>query len=298
MKTRQADITYHQSPSKPRLSLPAGACDTHCHVFGPVAQFPYAEDARFRPGDAPKDRLFALHDMLGIDRRVLVQPGCHGYDNSAIADAIAARPRSSLGIALLPVDVSSAVIKDLAQKGFCGVRFSYMAHLKKGPNKEDLVTMSRRLVEFGWQLVIHMDHSYIADMAETLCNLPLPVIVDHMGRIDASVGMNQAPFKALLKLMESPHVWVKVSAAERASRQNPPYADAVPFARKLVESFPDRVLWGTDWPHPNYRSAPPDDGVLVDLLADICPTEKHSTDLLVNNPSALYHFDQERKGQD
>ncbi|MCF8482780.1 MAG: amidohydrolase family protein [Rhodospirillum sp.] len=283
-------ITYQPTPSHPRIVLPAGACDAHCHVFGPTAVFPYAPDARFRPGDAPKERLFALHDAVGIERCVVVQSGCHGFDNSVTADALAARPGRYLGVALLPADVGDDEIRRLDAQGFRGVRFNYMAHLQGGAGPGALRTLAARLADHGWHLQIHMDSGVIAEMAPLFRDMPVSVVIDHMGRIDASLGLGQSPFQDLLRLMDSEHIWVKVSGCERTSRQDAPYADAVPFARTLVANFPDRVLWGTDWPHPNFRAAPPDDGVLFDLLSEIAPTKALSRGLLVDNPMRLYRF--------
>lgn len=285
-----APITYHPNPSRPSIVLPEGATDTHCHVFGPTSRFPFAADAKFRPGDAPKDKLFALHDMIGISRCVVVQSGCHGYDNSVTADAIAARAGRYLGIALLPPDVSDGELSRHAKRGFRGVRFNYMAHLQANLPIVDIPSFAARLLPFGLHLQLHMESRLIAEMVSSIKASPVPVVIDHMGRIDASEGLDQAPFAALMRLLEHDHVWVKVSGCERASRRDPPYDDAVPFARKLVETFPDRVLWGTDWPHPNYRAAPPDDGVLVDLLKAIAPSSAHLRRLLVDNPMRLFRF--------
>jgi 2-pyrone-4,6-dicarboxylate lactonase len=286
-----APITYHPAPHKPSFAMPAGACDTHCHVFGPGARFPYAPESKLQPGDAPKEKLFALHDMIGIDRCVVVQSGVHGFDNSAAADAIAARAGRYLGVALLPADVSDDEIARHHALGFRGVRFNYMAHLKGGASNDELLRLADRLARFDWHLQIHMDSDLIAEKATALAKASVPVVIDHMGRIDASLGLDQAPFEALLWLMKNKHILVKVSGSERASRQDAPYADAVPFARKLVESFPDRVLWGTDWPHPNFRSLPPDDGDLVDLIPEIAPTKELQQALLVDNPMRFYRFE-------
>ncbi len=282
--------TFLPNPSKPKFTLPKGACDTHCHVFGPTDQFPYAPGAKFRPGEAPKEKLFARHDMLGIERCVIVQSGCHGFDNSVTADAIVARPGRYLGVALCPPGVADAEILRLNGRGFRGIRFNYMAHLTPGARPDELQSLAARLAPFGWHLLIHMESGLIEEMAGMLRALPLPVVIDHMGRIDASRGLGQKPFAALMKLLENRHIWVKVSGCERASRQDAPYADAIPFARELVETYPDRVLWGTDWPHPNFRADPPDDGVLVDLLPEIAPSESHLRALLVDNPMTLYRF--------
>jgi 2-pyrone-4,6-dicarboxylate lactonase len=285
-----APITWHPAPSTPTISLPPGATDAHCHVFGPSARFPFAEESRLKPGDAPKERLFALHDMIGIERCVIVQSAVHGFDNAAAADAIAARPGRYLGIALAPPDISAEAIAALHEQGFRGIRYNYMAHLAPGATMDDLQALAPRLADAGWHLQVHMEAALIEALAPTFAALPVPVVVDHMGRIDASAGPDQAPFAALMRLMKNENIWVKVSGCERASRQDPPYADALPFARRLVESFPDRVLWGTDWPHPNFRAEPPDDGVLVDLLPGIARTGALMRALLVDNPMRLYRF--------
>lgn len=285
-----APVTWNAHPSVPKLSLPRGATDCHVHVFGPTAVFPYAPDSGFKPGDAPKERLFALHDMLGINRCVIVQSGCHGFDNSVVADAIAARPGAYRGVALTRPDVSDADLSTLYAQGFRAVRFNYMSHLAPGATEDQLRALAPRLAKLGMHLLIHMEDRLIAGLAPVLSDLPVPVVVDHMGRIDASVGMDQDPFSALLSLGESENIWIKVSGSERCSRADPPYRDATPFARQLVETFPDHTIWGTDWPHPNYRADPPDDGILVDLLSDICPDAASLERLLVTNPARLYDF--------
>lgn len=286
-----APITWNATPSKPRLTLPKGATDCHVHVFGPTAVFPYAPTSGFKPGDAPKEQLFALHDMLGIERCVIVQSGCHGYDNAVVADAMAARPGRYLGTALTPPDVSAAELKRLYAQGFRAVRFNYMSHLAPGATHNELRALAPRLADQNMHLLIHMEDSLIVDLAPVLADLPIPVVVDHMGRFDATKGRDQAPFNALMTLAETENIWVKVSGSERCSREDAPYADATPFARELVTSFPDRTIWGTDWPHPNYRADPPDDGILVDLLSDICPDDQALERLLVRNPARLYNFD-------
>ncbi|OSQ46220.1 amidohydrolase family protein [Thalassospira alkalitolerans] len=285
-----APITYNPAPTQPSFVMPKGACDTHCHVFGPSVRFPFAPESALQPGDAPKEKLFALHDMMGIERCVIVQSGVHGFDNSAVANAIAARPKTYLGVALLPTDVSDDEIKRHHELGFRGIRFNYMSHLKGGASMDQLLHLADRLGRFDWHLQIHMDSDLIAEKAVGLAKASVPVVIDHMGRVDASLGLDQEPFNALLRLMENDHLLVKVSGCERSSRQDAPYVDAIPFARKLVETFPDRVLWGTDWPHPNFRADAPDDGVLVDLIAAIAPTPDLQQALLVDNPMRFYRF--------
>lgn len=286
-----SDVTgYMPQPSQPRLSLPVGACDCHTHVFGPQSTFPYADNALFRPQDAPKEVLFALHEHLGIDRCVIVQSGCHGFDNSAMLDAMKARPGQYLGVALAPVDISEASLAGLAEQRVRGIRFNFMPHLDAAASPEEIVAFSRRLEKYGMHLQVHLHHTLIKSIGETLQQAATPVVIDHMGRIDASQGRDQAAFNALMTLMENERFLVKVSGCDRASALGSPYTDAVPFAQKLVKHFPDRVLWGTDWPHPNLKGGPPDDGILVDILEGIAPDPLHRKALLVDNPARFYDF--------
>jgi 2-pyrone-4,6-dicarboxylate lactonase len=291
-----ADAPYWMAtPSRPKLRLPAGACDAHVHIFGPRAVFPFAEGRRYTPADAPKEMLFRLHERLGIQHCVIVQPACHGMDNSVTADATAATGGAYKGIALVPPSVPDVELQRLATAGLCGARFHYMDHLATGPAIDEVIAFGKRLAPLGWHLQIHMEAAMIADLAPALRRAPVPVVIDHMGRIDASLGLDQPAFHALLGLLEDRNIWVKVSGADRVTRQGPPYSDAVPFARKLVSECGDRCVWGTDWPHPNHRGPMPDDGTLVDLIAEIAPGEAARQALLVDNPRRLYRFAPARK---
>jgi 2-pyrone-4,6-dicarboxylate lactonase len=279
--------SFNPRPSRPKLSLPRGACDTHFHVFGPAKNFPFAAGRAYTPADAPKEALFALHRHLGIERGVVVQSAAHGFDNSASADLIAAKPKNYVGVALLPVTTSPEELKKHHAKGFRGVRFHYMEHLGQGAAIDEVISFARKLAEIGWHLQIHLESWRVAELAPALKRSPVPVVIDHMARLDASLGLEQKPFQELRSLLKSKNVWVKVSGCERISRQSSPWKDATPFARKLVEEFPEQTLWGTDWPHPNLREIP-DDGVMVNNLAEIAPSEKQRQVLLVDNPSRLY----------
>jgi len=283
------------SPSRPKLKLPPGACDAHVHVFGPRRRFPFADGRSYTPSDATKEMLFELHALLGIEHCVVVQPNCHGRDNSVTVDVVSATGGAYRGIALVPTDISDAELKRLAAASLCGARFHYMEHLGKGPPIDEAIAFAKRLADNGWHLQIHMEGTRIAELAPALKRSPVPVVIDHIGRIDAALGPEQPGFCALLALMQNKHVWVKVSGTDRASRQGPPYADAVPFARKLVAEFGDRCVWGTDWPHPNHAPPTVDDGLLVDILAEIAPSEAARQALLVDNPQRLYRFAPARK---
>ena len=281
--------SFHPSPGKPKLRLPKGACDAHVHVFGPSGVFPYAKDAPFIPADAPKEALFAMHAGLGIEHCVIVQSTCHGYDNSVVADAIGAKKGSYCGIALAPASVGAEELKRLGGQGFRGLRFNFMKHLGAGSKIEEVITLGGRLAPLEMHLQVHFESSMIRELAPWLRKSAVPVVIDHMARVDASRGVDQPDFRALLDLMDDRRFLVKVSGAERCSKQAAPYRDAVPFAKKLVAEFGHRTFWGTDWPHPNLSHVP-DDGVLADLLAEIAPSEAQRQALLVDNPRRFYRY--------
>ena len=281
--------SFHPSPSKPALRLPKGACDAHVHVFGPSSVFPYARDAPFIPHDAPKEKLLEMHAIIGVEHCVIVQSSCHGFDNRAVEDAIHATNGAYLGVALVPVSVEDAELRRLASQGFRGVRFNFMKHLGAGAKIEDVIALTKRLSLLDMHLQVHYESSLIHELAPWLSKSAVPVVIDHMGRVDASRGLDQPDFRALLELMQDERFRVKVSGSERCSKQPPPYADAILFARKLVAEFGARTFWGTDWPHPNLNHVP-DDGQLADLLQEIAPSEAERRALLVDNPQRFYRF--------
>ncbi len=283
-----AGNSYHPSPSRPKLTLPPGACDAHFHIFGPQSRFPYPEGVRFRPPDAPKEAMFALHERLGIQSGVIVQSGCHGFDNRVVADAMADRPGAYKGVALLPPDVEMATLREMDAQGFCGVRFSFIAHLMQAATPQQALEFAARLAEIGWHLQVYFHAERIDEILSVLKDSPVPVVIDHMGRLDAGLGLDQPGYRSLLAAMENEHFWVKVSGADRVTRTGPPYADGAAMARDLVARFPDRVVWGSDWPHPNHEGPVPDDGALVDLLAEIAPSAAALQKLMVDNPKRLY----------
>ncbi|WP_219218665.1 amidohydrolase family protein [Variovorax boronicumulans] len=285
----------HPNPSRPAFRLPAGACDAHCHVFGPAARFPYSPKRTYEPPDAPAARLRALHALLGIERVVLVQASVHGHDNSAMMDAIAQSPETYRGVAMVPASVSDAELQALHRGGVRSVRFNFVRRLGGAPDLDAIRSIARRVKPLGWHLVLHFDPQDLPVYRAFLDELPVPYVIDHMGRVLAEGGLQQAPFDALLELMKDERCWVKVSGAERTSHllstgPGLPFEDAVPFARRLVEAAPDRVLWGTDWPHPSVREMP-DDGKLVDLLPLFSDDPAVLHKLLVDNPTRLYWQD-------
>lgn len=283
-------LVYQQAPSKPAFMVPTGAVDAHCHVFGPEKSFPYAPERKYTPADAPKERLWELRDHLGFDRNVIVQASCHGTDNRALVDALNDAGDRARGIAVVDADVADDELEAMDRAGVRGVRLNFVRRLVDPPPPTVVHEMAERVRRLGWHVVVYFEAADLAGLYDLLVSLPTPVVIDHMGRPDTAGGVAGPEFGLLLQLMrENDVAWCKVSCPERLSRLGPPdYDDVVPFARTIVESFPDRVLWGTDWPHPNMRSHMPDDGKLVDFIPRIATTATLQRKLLVDNPTALY----------
>ncbi len=275
----------------PDFIAPAGACDTHCHVFGPGDKFPYAATRKYTPPDAPKENLASLHRKLGIDRAVIVQASCHGIDNSAMLDAIAASDGRYLGICNASDTFSETEFEDLHEGGIRGVRFNFVKHLGGAPDLQKMWNVVKNIEDLPWQVELHFDAGDLLEYESVIDEMPLPVVIDHMGRVPVADGVRQAPFQGLLeKFAECDHLWIKISGAERISQAGPPFTDAVPFGQALIEVAAERVIWGTDWPHPNISQFMPNDGDLVDLLPAMMPDEKIQRMVLVDNPRRLFGF--------
>jgi 2-pyrone-4,6-dicarboxylate lactonase len=286
-------LGFHEKPTRPGFKLPAGAIDAHCHVFGPGDVFPYAPERRYTPADAPKEKLWALRDFLGFDRNVIVQGTCHGADNRVLVDALRDAAGRARGVATVTRDISDAGLRELHAAGVRGVRFTFVKRLGEAASLDVVGEIARRIAPLGWHLVVYFEAEDLARLADFLVGLPVIVVIDHMGRPDVTQQPHAGPFRHFVALMrDHERVWAKVSGAERLSAAGPPnYPDFVPFARTIIENFPDRVLWGTDWPHPNLKTHMPDDGHLVDLIPSIAPTPRLQRKLLVDNPLRLYWND-------
>ena len=281
--------TFHPSPSKPKFRVPHGAVDAHCHVFGPGDVFAYSPKRKYTPGDAPKEQLFALRDMLGFDRNVIVQASCHGTDNAAMIDALDAAGEKARGIAVVETDIAFDELKVMDHAGVRGVRFNFLKRLVDSTPRENYLRVAEKVSILGWHIVIYFEAPELQDLAPFINSLPGIVVVDHMGRPDVELSTNHTQWMRFLRLMdEHENIWVKVSGAERLSKIGPPYDDVVPFGEALVERYPERVLWGTDWPHPNMETHVPDDGMLVDFIPRIATTQELQHKLLVENPMRLY----------
>ena len=286
------DITWHPDPKTPDFSPPAGAVDAHCHVFGPADAFPFAPERKYTPGDAGKEMLFALRDHLGLSRNVIVQASCHGKDNSAMIDALQAADGRARGVAVVAHDVGDDELDQMHAAGVRGVRFNFVKRLVDATPREVFMATAERVQRLGWHIVVYFEAPDLADLTPFLKQLPGIVVVDHLGRPDVTQPVDGPGFQAFANLMaDMPNLWTKVSCPERLTVAGPPYDDVVPFQRHLVEHFSDRVLWGTDWPHPNMKSHRPDDGLLVDTIARIAPTAALQQALLVDNPMRLYWSD-------
>ncbi len=280
---------FHPSPRRPTFVAPAGAVDAHCHVFGPGDVFAYAPTRKYTPGDAPAEMLFALRDSLGLARNVIVQASCHGTDNRAMVAALRSAGGRARGIAFVDVDVTDDELAAMDVAGVRGVRFNFLKRLVDAAPREHYERIVARIAPLGWHVVVYFEAPELTTLAPFLTSLPTTVVVDHMGRPDVELGTAHPQWKRFLAIMEAhDNVWVKVSGPERLSKSGPPYDDVVPFGRDLVERYPSRVLWGTDWPHPNMATHVPDDGELVDFIPRIATTVSSQRALLVDNPMRLY----------
>lgn len=282
-------IPFHPNPKKPDFQLPKGAVDAHCHVFGPAAEFPYAPERKYTPCDAGKDKLFELRDHLGFARNVIVQATCHGKDNSALMDACRAGGDLARGIASVGADVTDAELAEMHDAGIRGVRFNFVKRLVDDTPKEVFTGIAERIAKLGWHIVVYFEAADLEELVPFLESLPTTIVVDHMGRPDVKKGVDHPDFQRFVDLMKrNENVWTKVTCPERLTVAGPPYDDVIAYGAHIVEQFPDRVIWGTDWPHPNMKSHMPDDGALVDYIPKIARTPVSQRKLLIDNPMRLY----------
>jgi len=284
-------VSWHANPSKPRYVPPPGAVDAHCHVFGPMAQFPFSAKAKYLPEDAGPEQLFALRDHLGFTRNVIVQASCHGTDNAATLDAIAKSAGRARGVAVVDPAMSETNLAALHAGGIRGVRFNFLKRLVDDAPKDKFVDLARRLPA-GWHVVIYFEADILDEMRSFIDAIPVPVVIDHMGRPDITQGPDGSDIKAFRNLLNSREdIWFKATCPDRLDPTGDPWNMFAEAVAPLVADYSDRVLWGTDWPHPNMEKAIPDDGHLVDMIPRIAPTEDLQTKLLVTNPMTLYWAD-------
>ena len=275
---------------KPKFRPPPLACDAHCHIFGPAAKFPYDPKASYHPPDSPFEGLQKLHKILGLERAVIVHASCHGADMRVTLDAIARSGGKYRGTAIIDESFSEKDFEKMHAGGIRGVRFNFVQHLGGRPDMGLFQRTIQRIKPMGWHLILHLDAQDLVEFKDLFRKIPVPMVIDHMGRVKAADGLQQEPFRTLIAALRNENTWVKVCGAERVSSKGPPFDDAVPFARALIEAAPDRILWGTDWPHPNVGKYMPNDGDLVDLFPLMAPEPELQYKILVDNPARLYGF--------
>ena len=286
--------SWTDDPSTPAWRPPAGAVDAHVHVFGPEARFPFSPKAKYHPEDATPEMLFALRDRIGFSRSVIVQASCHGTDNAATLNAIAVSNGTARGVAVVAGDIGDAALERLHEGGIRGVRFNFLKRLVDDAPRDQFLAIARRIARLGWHVVLYFEADLLEELTPIIEAIPTAIVVDHLGRPDIAQGPDGKDITAFRRLMEThPAIWTKVSGAERLSLQGPPYDDFVEAVRPIVAAFPERVLWGSDWPHPNMQHAIPDDGRLVDIIPRLAPTEALQRRLLIDNPNRLYWADQQ-----
>jgi predicted TIM-barrel fold metal-dependent hydrolase len=291
--TREIQTCKPPEPNtrRPRFRPPPHSCDAHCHIFGPGSKYPYAPDRSYTPPDAPLEKFRALQSILGLERAVLVNASCHGTDNRVIVDAIAQSSGQYRGVANADDTFTERDFHSLHEGGCRGVRFNFVRHLGGVPDLGEFNRVIERVRPLGWHVVLHFDAADLVEFDGLLRSLPVPFVIDHMGRVPTAMGLEQEPFRRLLELARRENCWVKICGAERISSAGPPFTDAVPFAQALIKVAPDRILWGTDWPHPNISKHMPNDGDLVDLIPLMAPDAATQKRILVDNPHRLYGFE-------
>lgn len=287
------------NPRKPSFIPPPNSCDTHFHIFGPPEKFPFAPTRQYTPPAAPLEHYLNMLAVIGIDRAVVVQPSVHGLDNSVTLDAIERTRGRFRGVARVDDKTTRSELQRLHEGGIRGVRFNLLNRPRGNVAIDVFDKVVERIVEFSWSVDLHIDPKNLLEQENRIRSLPMPVVFDHLARINPAEGLNQPAFQLLLDLLKKDQFWVKVSGADKVcktgvySYQGLPYIEVVPFARAAIEVAPNRVIWGTDWPHSNIfvPGCTPNDGDLLDLLIEFAPDEKVRKKLLVDNPADLYGFE-------
>jgi len=280
------------NPTQPRHALPPLACDSHFHIFGPASKYPYASSRTFTPHDAPKDRLFGLHKLLGFERGVFVQASCHGPDHAPVLEALKEAQGRYRGVALLTPETPKEEVARLDAAGFCGVRFHFVPHLGNPPSYDTMRAVMRLVAPFDWHVAVHLRGVDLVEHLDFIRAIDAKVVIDHIARLDVREGTTGKAYLALRRLLDGGRAWVKLSGTDRVSREPPPFRDAVALARDIAEHAPERIVWGTDWPHHNVDKYMPNDGQLVDAIAEIAPNATTRRRMLVDNPAELFGFPQ------
>jgi predicted TIM-barrel fold metal-dependent hydrolase len=281
----------------PRWALPEGACDAHFHVFGPPDRFPYAASRRYDPPPAPIEHYWKVQRITGLDRGIVVQPTAHGTDNRPIVDAIARSDGRLLGVAAIDASMDDNELARLKAAGIRAARFSLMSDR---PGSAQAITREiDRIAALGWSLVLHVEPQFLLAHEALIGALPVPTVIDHMARIHPPDGLDQPAFRLLLELLSDERFWTKISCVDKISvephlprESGRPFADVIPFAQRVIEAAPERVIWGSDWPHGNVFAPGrmPNEGDLLDFVAETAPDNATRRRILVDNPARLYNF--------
>lgn len=277
-------------PHPPATAFPAGACDSHAHVFGPQQRYGLLPKTHFVPHETPLPAYLRMLRTLGCERGVLVQPSVYGTDNTLLSEALASRTFDLRGVAVVAADVTDHELEAMHALGYRGVRIN-TASATPGLRLDDAARLAERIRPLGWHLQFYVDLRMMPAMEAALASLQIDIVIDHFARIQVAEGTDAPPFKALLRLVARDNVWAKLMGPYFISDAVPHYPDVMPFARKLIEAAPDRVVWGSDWPHPSAREKMPDDGDLADMLGQWAPDATDRRRILVDNPTRLYGFD-------
>lgn len=277
-----------RDPKPPRFQPPPGATDCHMHVFGPLAEFPYQPDRSYTPPECVLEEYGRMMDVLGLERAVMVQPSVYGFDNRCALEAMARMGVRMRGVAVVPLDVHEGELEQLHAQGVRGVRFNLLR--KGGTELAALEKLASRVAELDWHVQVNTSHEALVELAPRLARIATEVVIDHMGNNPAVAGTTAPGMRALIGLLGTGRAWVKLSGAYRLSTEGPPYADVTPLARALIAAAPERCVWASDWPHPLVEGTMPNDGLLLDLLAEWAPDEADRRRVLVDNPTLLYRF--------
>ena len=283
---------HDPDPRRPKLTLPPLSCDTHAHVCGPEVVYPYWSGRVYTPPDAFPSEYRHLLETLGVERAVLVQPSVYGADNKAMLDALAADPEHLRAVAVVEPEVSTVELERLHGLGVRGVRCN-IVDIKEGKGQLPVAmlnALAAKVKPFGWHIEFLMHVDEFPDLDRLLDKFPVDVAFGHLGYMKTALGLEAPGYKALLRLLKAGRAWVKLTGPYRNSGGALPYTDVTPFAQALVDAAPDRILWGTDWPHVMVKGAMPNDGDLCDLLANWVPDEANRKRVLVDNPAKLYGF--------
>jgi 2-pyrone-4,6-dicarboxylate lactonase len=280
------------NPKTPRLAMPKGACDSHFHVYGPPNIFPFTDKRRYTPPAAPVEHYLQVADVLGLERGVMVQPNVHGFDTAITIDAVEKSGGRLFGMIRADPKLSAEQYRALHAKGVRGIRFNIAHHLGDVFDEDGYFRIVAKVEPLGWPIDLHLDADQLEARIPMIRKTNLPVIIDHMARVKAELGPLDPYAKVLIDLAGEKNVYMKLSGANRIMARGASFGQVVPIAQALIAKAPDRMIWGTDWPHSDVfePGKMPNDGDLVDMLLDYAPDETVRRKILVDNPANLFGF--------